>query len=287
MTPTLQDNKINKKLLILYLSIFLICTLGIGVALYMQFFNDEKVEIAFGITDEEEEQEEEFNELKTQFNTIFTNNIDVLQQEEINIKKINDKFNDYVVTAYKFKNEDENLTMNVNIPFINVDDISAREFNSRISKEYKSKAETLKNQVSSINTIYSVEYKAYIQNNILSLIIRSEYKEGDKSQKIAIQTFNYDLDTKTEITIDGVLGIKNINKTEANNRIISEIKKVQNQNQALIEQGYKIYERDYTSDIYDISNVKNFLYGKDGILYIIFAYGNETNTSEIDLVIFK
>ena len=39
--------------------------------------------------------------------------------------------------------------------------------------------------------------------------------------------------------------------------------------------------------MYKISNAKNFLYGKDGMLYLIYAYGNDEDTSEKDIVIFK
>ena len=43
---------------------------------------------------------------------------------------------------------------------------------------------------SSKNIIYNVKYKAYEQNNILSLIILSELKEGESSERIIIQTYN-------------------------------------------------------------------------------------------------
>ena len=143
------------------------------------------------------------------------------------------------------------------------------------------------NQISSMNIIYSVEYKAYIQNNILSLVIRSEYKEGDKSQKVELETFNYNLAEKREITIDEILILKNITQEYATNKIRNEIKKIQEQNQPLINEGYPFYERDYNADRYDISNSKYFLYGKDGMLYVIYPYGNEDDTSEMDIVIFQ
>ena len=49
--------------------------------------------------------------------------------------------------------------------------------------------------------------------------------------------------------------------------------------------GYTMYKRDYTSDMYSINNVTEYFMGKDNALYIIYAYGNENNTNEMDVVI--
>lgn len=45
-----------------------------------------------------------------------------------------------------------------------------------------------------------------------------------------------------------------------------------------------MYKRDLRSDIYDIENIENFYYGKNKVLYIIFAYGNNAATIERDIV---
>lgn len=286
MRPVLQENKPNKKLWILYLLIFLICVAGIGVALYYTGFQDENLGSVIGIQDDESEKEDEYNELKQEFGTIFTNQIDIFQQMNNNIKKINDNY-DLVATPFHYEKNEENLNINVYIPYINIDNESAKRFNQKITDEYKIKAESLVNQVSDIKVVYSVEYRAYLQNNILSLAIRSEFKEGDKYQKIIVDTFNYNIVENREVTIDEVLAIKSINSDDATNKIRNEIKKIQDQNQPLIENGYSFHQRDYTLDIYNISNVKQFLYGKNGMLYIIYAYGNDEDTSEMDVVIFE
>lgn len=286
MRPVLQNNKISRKLWILYGLIFIICTIGIGIALYMQFFQDENLGAVVGITSKDSEEEDEYDKLKEEFNKIFTNQLESLQSGMINVDKINSDY-DIVVTAYRYEKDEENCKINVYIPYINVNDNSAKTFNQQMKEEYKEKAEILMNQVSSINIIYSVEYRAYIQNNILSLAIRSEFKEGDKSQKIMLQTFNYNLTEKRETTIDEILNLKNIEKENANTKIKNEIKTIQNQKQALIELGYQLYERDYNSEMYNISNSKYFLYGQNGMLYIIYPYGNEEDTSEMDIIIFQ
>ena len=287
MRPVIPKNKLSYKLWIIYVVIFVICVAGIAIALSkIEYFEDENLERAFGFVDKDAKKEDEYNELKTEFDTIFTNQIENLQQGNIEIQKINKDY-DIVVTAYNSKEEKENCIIDVAIPYINVNHQSAKEFNKRVEQIYKQRAEFLKNQTSTLDTIYTVQYKAYLQNNILSVAIRSEYKEGNKSQKIIVNTFNYNVVEQRTVTIDEMLKIKNIKNTDATNKIRDEIKSIQEQNQALIDEGYSLYNRDYKSSIYDIVNCKHFLFGKNGMLYIIFPYGNEEDTSEMDVVIFE
>ncbi len=287
MRPIIKKNKTIYRISIVYVIILVICIVGIAVALAKtQYFQKENIRRALGIIDKDSEKEDEYNELKSDFDTIFTNQIENIGQDSINVKKINQDY-DIVVTAYNYKEDRENCTIDVAIPYINVNDSLAKEFNRKVSISYKKRAETLKNQISSINIIYTVQYKAYLQNNILSLVIRSEYKEGEKSQKIMINTFNYNVLEQREVKIDEILNIKNIKNSDATNRIREEIKSVQEQNQVLIDQGYSLYKRDYTSDIYDILNTTQYLYGKNGMLYVIYPYGNKEDTSETDIVIFE
>lgn len=287
MRPVQPQNKISIKIKLVYIIIFIVCAVGIAVAIAKtQYFQEENVGRALGIIDEDSEKEEEYNELKTEFDTIFTNQIENLQQENININKISNNY-DIVVTAYNYKEDKENCTIDVAIPYINVNHSSAKEFNKRVNMRYKQKAEILKNQISTMNIIYTVQYKAYLQNNILSLAIHCEYKEGDKSQKIMVDTFNYNVVEQREVKIEEILKIKNIKNTEATNKIRSEIKAIQEQSQALIDEGYSIYKRDYSSNMYDILNTTQYLYGKNGMLYVIYPYGNKDNTSETDIVIFE
>ncbi len=287
MRPVIPKNRLSYKLWIVYIVIFLICVIGIGVALSKtEYFEDENIERAIGIIDKEAKKEDEYNELKTEFDTIFTNQIENLQQENVKVKKINSDY-DIVVTAYNYKEEKDNCSIDVAIPYINVDHVSARQFNQKVSQIYKQRAEILKNQISTMDIIYTVQYKAYLQNNILSLAIRSEYKEGNKNQKTIVNTFNYNVVERREVKIDELLKIKNIKNTDATNKIRAEVKSIQEQNQALIDEGYPLYRRDYTSSMYEVLNSKHFLYGKDGMLYIIYSYGNENDTSETDVIIFE
>lgn len=286
MRPTLPKSKISKRLITIYISIFVICTIGIGIALYLQYFKEEKIEIVFGITDSEEQ--DEYNELKSQFNNIFENKIEKNQSDELNIEKINNDY-DIVVTAHKYQENEGNQTIEAYIPYLNLKNENAREINTEINERFGNKAKSYLDRISNIDIIYKVEYEAYVQNNILSLVIRSELREGSNSQKVEIQTYNYHLVENRLVTLEEILKLKNIDVSIANSKIKSEIQAIQEQNQPLIEQGYPFYQRDYTLEMYNVEYVKQYFLGKDGMLYVVFPYGNEDgqNTNETDIVIFK
>ena len=74
-------------------------------------------------------------------------------------------------------------------------------------------------------------------------------------------------------------------KKEANQKIKEEIRTQQEKSEELEKLGYTMYKRDYTSDMYSINNVTEYFMGKDNALYIIYAYGNDSNTSEYDIIV--
>ena len=66
----------------------------------------------------------------------------------------------------------------------------------------------------------------------------------------------------------------------------TDIKEIQEKNDSLTELGYNMYKRDVDSDIYEVPNIEQYFIGEDGNVYVIFAYGNYDQTSEMDVVIF-
>lgn len=292
MKPIVEQYEGKKYLKIFYISIFVICILCIGAAVYLQFNQGKETRNLpnENQTQEDIEPEDEYNALKAEFSSLFTNNLDISQNSLIEIQKLNDNF-DYIVTAYTYDKMSDNVILKAYIPYFNIKKEKALELNKRIGQKFKSKAEEINSlEEESENTIYTVTYKAYLQNNILSLVIRSELKEGTKSQKIEIQTYNYNIIEDKEVTLQELLTLKSIKDSEAEFKITNEIMEIQKQNeafaQALAEQG-SLFKRDYTSDIYKLENTEQYFLGKDGMLYILYPYGNNYNTSEIDIVIFK
>ena len=87
-----------------------------------------------------------------------------------------------------------------------------------------------------------------------------------------------------EITLQEVLKIEKLNEQDIQNRINSKVQEEEEKAKDLQSLGYNIYSRDTSSDIYKLENSTEF-YLSANALYIIYAYGNEANTSEMDLVI--
>jgi hypothetical protein len=286
MKPVLQESKIHHRLWILYIIIFIICTIGIGVALYLQYYQEQNIGIVFGITDSDSEEEDEYNDLKSEFSSLFTNQVEILQEETIDVEKIHDNY-DIVVTAYSYEKNVENCVLDVSIPYININNETILKYNRETREQFKDRAEELSTQETTESIIYNVRYKSYIQDNILSLVIESELKEGNKSQKIIIKTYNYDLIEQREVTLEELLEKKEIKISDAEKKIKQEIQAVQQQNDVLSEQGYNVYQRDYNSDTYKVENTENYFLGKDGMIYLVYAYGNSDYTSDMDIVIFK
>lgn len=278
MRPVLEKPK-NTKIKVIYLIVIIICVVIISIAVYLQFFTEEKIGVIFGITGKDED----YSELEVNFNNIFTNNYEILDNTDINVAKLEQ--NDIVFSKFKKELQNERFTINVAIPLINIDEDITKKFNEEIQNAFKLKTESVL-QSTDEKVFYTVSYKAYIQNDILSLVIKSELKENESKQRIIVQTYNYNLKEKREVTLEEIFNLKSIKLDFADSKIRNTIKIKQQKNKSLSDLGYNLYQRDYTSPVYDIKNSKQYLFGKDGRIYVIYAYGNEDFTSEMDLVIF-
>ena len=126
------------------------------------------------------------------------------------------------------------------------------------------------------NTNFTISFAANVNDNILSVAIIAKLKEGDKPQRIMIQGYNYDLANNKEVKVADVLAKKNIDIATANSKIEKVVKSADN----------TLYKRELTNPIYSIDKVTNFILGRNGELYIIYAYGNQANvySSEMDIV---
>lgn len=126
------------------------------------------------------------------------------------------------------------------------------------------------------NTNLTISFAANVNDNILSVAIIAKLKEGDKPQRIMIQGYNYDLANNKEVKVADVLAKKNIDMATANSKIEKVVKSADN----------TLYKRELTNPIYSIDKVTNFILGRNGELYIIYAYGNQANvySSEMDIV---
>jgi DNA-binding transcriptional MerR regulator len=132
--------------------------------------------------------------------------------------------------------------------------------------------------------LYDVSYQAYINGDILSVIIKSSLKEGNNPQRVMVQTYNYNLATKQSIELTDIIQPYGLTEDEINSKIKQVTEEAVSQEDALSSAGYETYKRDLASPIYQIENIHTFFLGSNGDLYIIFAYGNNNYTSEMDII---
>ena len=286
MNVTLPDkNKIKKKQLYIYISIIIICIISVIIAFYVQFYARIDIGRLVGISPEGEfgkKSEEEIQILKTEFNQIFTNKLE--NDEGKNDSKKEEQDKQLVYTEYEKKESKLNsFDLEVHIPHINIKSEIVDNYNKEIEDIFLKIANNVLESENQ-NIIFTVEYVANVQDDILSVMIKSNLKEGSKAQKVIIQTYNYDLRNNKEITLEEVLKIENLDKNVIQNKVNEEIAIEQKKAEDLISLGYNIYKRDKTSEIYKIENSTEF-YLTNNTLYIVYAYGNATNTSEMDLII--
>lgn len=282
-----DESKKQKKLKILYISIISICIVAIISAFIIQIVKERhpNEEEKTGNTVEQPElTDDKISAYKEQFNDIFENKVNYLENNAYKISKIKQD-QEIVYLGYQNNENKENYyELDVNIPYINIKNETIEEFNKQIQDIFEKKAKDVLNTKNK-NIIYTVDYSAYVANNILSVVVRSTLKEGANPQRDIIQTYNYDLISQNKCTIDKMIEIKGITKKDANQKINDEIKTIQKRVEELAKLGYTIYQRDYTSDIYNINNVTEYFMGNDNTIYIIYAYGNQNHTSEMDIII--
>lgn len=280
-----EKNRIKKKQLFIYISIIIICIISVIIAFYVQFYTRIDIAKFIGISQKDglgSKTEEQQQTIKSEFNTIFNNTI--TNDNDTNNSKKEEPDKKIVYTKYEKKETKLNsYDLEVHIPHINISGEVVEKYNQEIENIFVDMAKKVL-QSENNNVIYTVEYVANIQDDILSVMIKSNLKEGSKAQKVIIQTYNYDLRNNKEITLAEVLKIEQLNENDVQNKIKADIQTEQKKAQDLKSLGYNIYSRDINSDIYSIEKSTEF-YFTGNILYVIYAYGNQMATSEMDIVV--
>ena len=286
MNVTLPENeKIKKKYIIIYGIIIAVCTICLIVAFYVQFYARIDIAKLVGINQEVKfgnKTEEEKSQLEVDFFKVFNNKVENAGGD-YNSKK-EDSMNDMVYTKYEKKETKANsYDLEIHIPHINIKNEIVDKYNNEIEEVFVNMAKkVLKSE--NRNIIYTVEYVANVQDGILSVMIHSNFKEGTNAHRVIIKTYNYDLRNNREVTLEEILKFEQLDKQEVQKQINYEIELEQQKVEDLKQLGYKIYSRDVKNDMYKIENTTEFYITKD-VLYIIYAYGNESETSEMDLII--
>lgn len=279
MNVTLPDNKLDKKSKIVYASIIVICIISIIIVIYIQFFDGKTVTTVGYLKGKSEI---DYENLKAEFNNIYTNSLKNYNDKYDKLKS--DTSKELVYTGYtKDVTENNSYNINVQIPYINIKNSTIDGYNEEIKNLFEKKAEDIL-KTKNKNTIYTVEYNACVEDGVLSIIINANLKEGSSAQRVIIKTYNYDLDTNQEINLSQLLKGENVDTSYAQSKINEEIEVEQKKAEDLKALGHSIFSRDKNDDMYKIENVEEF-YFQDGAIYVIFAYGNDKYTSEVDVAI--
>ena len=278
-----KKQKLNTKAIVIYTISVITCIIAIIIAGLSVYYGSNELDRLITIGGSSLTQADvDYETLVSNFDNIFQNQLEDYNIE-INVKKINQN-QDLVYTYYtKEENKENSYDLNLNIPYINIDNEIINKYNQEIKQTYEEKAQNTL-QTENENIVYSVQYEATIENDILSLIIRANLKEGSNAQRDIIQTFNYDLRNNKEISLEEAIEQKQLDIKDVQDKIDEEIALAEQQVEDLRTLGYSIFARDADDEMYKIENTQDFFI-KDGNIYIIYAYGNENLTDAMDLII--
>ena len=255
--------KSKKILIIILISVLLIAGL---VAVILILNNKEQKEI-------QKQEEEAIINAEENFKKLFYN-LEYSKNE-----------NEAVTLLYKIeKTEQGKFDIDVNIPLLNIETEVATEVNNEIDNIFIKKLYEVVKE-STVYTKYNIDYIAYTNNDIISLIIKATLKEGNNPQRLIVQTYNYNLKENKLLNLEEYIDLMNLNKSEIQTQIINYIREKSANTDMSLAQEYNLYIRDVRSEEYLTENVKNYYIGQDGKLYIIFAYGNTNYTETVDVII--
>ena len=276
---------ISKRGIIIYSIIIFVCIIALLVAFYVQFYKRIDLGKLVGINHEEKfgnKKSDELIELESDFVKLFNNILDNKEGDYNNKKEATDK--ELVYTSFEKKeNKANSYDLEVHIPQINIKSDDVNRYNKEIKEIFVDFVDKILKSENR-NVIYTVDYTANIQNGILSVMIHSNFKEGSKAQKVIIKTYNYDLRNNKELKLQDVIEFEQLSKDKIQDMINTKIESEQKKVKDLEGLGYNIYNRDIKNDIYKIENTEEF-YMTENAIYIIYPYGNNAETSEMDLVI--
>ena len=255
-----KKNTYSLKDIIMYTTAIVVCLLCLGCIIFVEVSADTSIVEMLDVSEAEaatlgNKTDEEIEALKNVINNKFNNNIEK-KSVSSNIKKIDDS-KDIVCTALNTQESSAgNYEVNVVLPIINIDSDIINKYNQEIENTFENKLNSVL-KTKSKNIVYNTEYVASINNNILSLMIRSNLKEGSNAQRTIIQTYNYDIKQDKELTFEDVLKKNSLDESTINQTIKSEIEKSQKNVEAYKELGYPVYSRNLNDKKYQVKNVKN------------------------------
>lgn len=271
---------------IFFIVLILICIMALSLGIYTQYFYkySDTDPLMIGINIGSQKTEEEYAILESNFNNLFQNSINV-NSESVRVDKL-EPTKELVYTGYNLVNEDENYySVNAQIPVLNINTEKAKQINSGIKSDFYDKANSVMRQTEQ-NTIYTVSYVAFVNQDVLSIAVKSSLKEGNKAEKVTVKTYNYSIPNESLVSLTDLIELKETTTDAVQASIDEEIKTAYNNAKIISAEYGTLYERDLQSNIYKVESVATFFLTHDGYVYIIYPYGNDTYTNEMDIIIF-
>ena len=128
------------------------------------------------------------------------------------------------------------------------------------------------------------EFSKKIENlEYISTKLYSKTKENN--QELIPQDF--DLNKYNEKVLErDLIKYKETSVQEVQAIIDKDIRNAYNNAKIIAEQYGSLYERDLSSDIYKVEKATTFFLTQEGYVYVVYAYGNNDYTNEMDVIIF-
>lgn len=269
---------------ILFIVIIVICVFALSYGIYYQIFGKKQKEISQVPNVPQIIEDVPFDDL-------FDNKINLQEYTSANFVNKVKPTQDIVYTNYTLNEIFEGkYEIQVNIPIININHEKIIDIDTEILSVFYNKVNNIIENSKVEGTpkaIYTVSYTAYLNENILSLVIKATLKEGDNAQRVIVKAYTYNISTNQEVSLNEMLEIKKINKEDVKSKIDAKVQEAINYSENLSSLGYEVYKRNMKDDMYKIENSNNYFLGPNGSIYIIYAYGNNNFTTECDVVYVK
>ncbi len=272
---------------VMYIVIVIVCIWSIAVGVYEQVDGkvnkrkDSENTVVAQPTKAKENDRPSQDDLKKEFDQIFTNKIMVGQYDTSSIAKTDEE--QEIVYTYSAQRKTDNYELNINFPIINIENDVAKEINKESREIFINKANDII-QNANEQTFYTISYASYINNDILSIIIKSTLKEGNNAQRLMVQTYNINLTTGKSASLNDLLEVRQVDKETVSNEINLCVTEAIKEASVIQETGYEVYTRNTKDSMYSFNELDTFFLDQNGALCIVFAYGNYGFTSELDIV---
>ncbi|MDE5830222.1 MAG: hypothetical protein K2H53_00490, partial [Clostridia bacterium] len=176
---------------ICFIAIIIICMLSLLYGVYYQVF----IKPFSGIEELPNQMPDDVN-----FDELFDNKVN-LQDYDTAANFVNklEPTRELVYTTYTLNEIYEGkYDIQVNIPLINVNNENAINIDKEILDIFYKKIDSIISKSAeegASKSIYTVSYTSYLNENILSLVIKATLKEGSNNQRVIISAYTYNIST--------------------------------------------------------------------------------------------